>query len=175
MGTIIIDIGYISHKGWLDTKTNDQVLAAEPLIELYEVEKKIKPPQVKFFQLDAIAISDYDGNIDIAYNLDESFDQASTHGHICSSGQYKKKVKCLALNTWISNYKNYGFTERIDILSIVVNGYAAYPMLNAFDFMVYPEVISIGQHEYHNELIELLKKHNYIVSRHGSTITAHQR
>lgn len=142
----------------------DKMIAAEPLAGLYE---NIEVPEdLDFFNLDEIAIADFDGTCTIHFDPNELEHAALvTYEELPQA----RDIPCLTLDSWISGYADHGFTERIDILNCVLNCDSG-PVFRGFSFNPRPEFIMIRQPGFPDEAINIMKANGYQIYACGGAV-----
>ena len=163
----IVEFGY-GHYSTSFCQKGDRLLAAEPLLDLYEKHLEIyRPEGFSFFQLDKIAIAGHDGVCEIAFNPSE-LEHADTSDK--SGFQQTQLVNCVTLDSWLARYSEQGFTARIDIMNCVLNGNTADPIFKSFSFNPRPEFIMIRQPHYPDTAIEKMKNQGYKIYACGGAV-----
>ena len=143
---------------------HDQMIAAEPLAGLYE---NIEVPEdLDFFNLDEIAITDFDGTCTIHFDPNEL-----EHAALVTFEELPqaRDIPCLTLDSWIAGYADQGFTERIDILNCVLNCDSG-PVFRGFSFNPRPEFIMIRQPGFPDEAINIMKANGYLIYACGGAV-----
>ena len=143
---------------------HDQMIAAEPLAGLYE---NIEVPEdLDFFNLDEIAITDFDGTCTIHFDPNEL-----EHAALVTFEELPqaRDIPCLTLDSWILQYADQGFTERIDILNCVLNCDSG-PVFRGFSFNPRPEFIMIRQPGFPDEAINIMKTNGYLIYACGGAV-----
>lgn len=142
----------------------DKMIAAEPLAGLYE---NIEVPEdLDFFNLDEIAITDFDGTCTIHFDPNELEHAALvTYEELPQA----RDIPCLTLDSWIAGYADQGFTERIDILNCVLNCDSG-PVFRGFAFNPRPEFIMIRQPGFPDEAINIMKANGYQIYACGGAV-----
>ena len=163
MGRNIIEFGFAYYSTSFH-REHDQMIAAEPLAGLYE---NIEVPEdLDFFNLDEIAIADFDGTCTIHFDPNEL-----EHAALVTFEELPeaRDVPCLTLDSWIAGYADQGFTERIDILNCVLNCDSG-SVFRGFSFDPRPEFIMIRQPGFPDEAINIMKSNNYQIYACGGAV-----
>ncbi len=168
----IIEFGFAYYtSSYLDC--DDKFLAAEPLLSAYNRRKQglEMPEGLVFCQIDELAIAGHDGEIDIKYSP-RKIEMADT-SDLSDFGEKEEtvRVKCLTLDSWLAQYRDEGFTEKIDYLNVCVNGNAADPIFESFSFEPRPEFIMIRQPEFPENSIKQMERHGYRIYLCGGAVT----
>ncbi len=167
MSRNIIEFGF-GHYSTSRPEAGDRLLAAEPLVPLHiKVEMS---PYLDFFRLDEIAVMGYDGKCDIHYNRSDILHSTCDPAELPTK-QFGdiKRVNCLTLDSWIAHYAAQGFTERIDIMNVVLNSNAD-DIFDSFSFNPRPGFIIIGQPGYPEKTADKMRALNYKVYDAGSKV-----
>ena len=164
----IIEFGYGDHSTSL-VRNGDNLLGAEPLLSLF---LEIHKPEVtlNFFHVDEIAIADHDGHCDL-HQLGDSLEEGYTPLGATDWEQArhrKRRVPCLTLDSWLAQYSDQGFTERIDCINCVLNGNTADVIFEQFSFNPRPKVIMIRQHLLPRRTLERMEGLGYNCFTSGS-------
>lgn len=147
----------------------DKMIAAEPLAGLYE--NLEVPEDLDFFNLDEIAIADFDGTCTIHFDPNEL-----EHAALVTFEELPqaREIPCLTLDSWLSHYADQGFTERIDVLNCVLNCDSG-PVFRGFYFDPRPEFIMIRQPGFPDEAIDIMKSNDYQVYACGGAVIGIRR
>ena len=167
MSRNIVEFGF-GHYSTSRPEAGDRLLAAEPLVPLHsEVEMY---PYLDFFSLDEIAVMGYDGECDIHYNPSDILHSTCDPADLPTKefGDIKR-VNCLTLDSWLARYAEQGFTERIDIMNVVLNSNADV-IFDCFSFNPRPEFIIIGQPGYPDKTVRKMREIGYRVYDAGSKV-----
>ena len=168
----IIEFGFAYYtSSFLDCE--DKFLAAEPLLSAYNGRKQglEMPEGLVFCHIDELAIAGHDGEIDIKYSP-RKIEMADTSDlHDFGEKEEVVRVKCLTLDSWLAQYRDEGFTEKIDYLNVCVNGNAADPIFESFSFNPRPEFIMIRQPEFPENSIKQMERHGYRIYLCGGAVT----
>ena len=165
----ILEFGYGDHSTAF-CKDGDNLLGSEPLLSLFA---EIHKPEVvlNFFQVDEIALANYDGVCDLHVrddSLEEGFTPLGTTDWEPPLRSRKRRVPCLTLDSWLARYSEQGFTDRIDCINCTLNGNTADIIFENFSFEPRPEVIMIRQHLLPRRTLERMEGLGYNCFTSGS-------
>ena len=168
MARNIVEFGYGNHCTSL-CKNGDKLLGAEPLFSKYDGGFPPDNISLDFFKVDEIAIGNYDGECDIHYDSNAlEFSYTPFDSGLFLDGVISvASVRCMTLDTWLSYYSEWGFTERIDSMNCVLNGNTADIIFPVFSFKPRPKMISIRQHEIPVLTFDILESLGYDVYMSG--------
>lgn len=164
MSRNIIEFGF-GNRSTSNAKKGDRLIAAEPLVNLYD---NIQIPEgLDFFVLDEIAITGYNGVCNIYYQ-EKELAAATVDYRKCS----QKSVECLSLDSWITRYEEQGFTDRIDFLNCVLNCGITSDIFTNFSFNPPPKFIRIRNNGHPKAVIDKLCYHGYNLYSFDDTVIA---